>query len=131
MSPKPRNSVPSNTSSATRDCTSPTMSGKPVWRAGKKGVHRVQRDVTALGVRCTGAAGERLRAQLNEGRMVQPTQPGRGWTASREPDQPLAYVGLDAFSVPMQGPRAGAAEHRMLYTALLYTPDKKHTRYLV
>ena len=38
---------------------------------------------------------------------------------------------LDAFSVPMQGPKAGPAEHRMMYTALLYTPDKKHTRYLV
>jgi hypothetical protein len=31
----------------------------------------------------------------------------------------------------MQGPGATQAEHRMLYTALLYTPDKKHTRYLV
>jgi hypothetical protein len=40
-------------------------------------------------------------------------------------------VGLDAFGVPMQGLRAGKAEHRMLYTALLYTPGKEHTRYLV
>jgi hypothetical protein len=40
-------------------------------------------------------------------------------------------VGLDAFSVPMQGIGASKAEHRMLYTALLYTPDKEHTRYLV
>ncbi len=31
----------------------------------------------------------------------------------------------------MQGPGAGKAESRMLYTALLYTPDKEHTRYLV
>jgi Uncharacterised protein family (UPF0236) len=82
-------------------------------------------------LRCTEAAGERLRAQLKEGRMVQPTQPERGWTAPREAEQPAAYVGLDAFSVPMQGPGASAAEHRMLYTALLYTPDKEHTRYLV
>src|SRR5207244_2144759 len=36
-----------------------------------------------------------------------------------------------AFSVPMQGPGACKAEHRMLYTALLYTPEKEHTRYLV
>src|SRR5207244_13094937 len=36
-----------------------------------------------------------------------------------------------AFSVPMQGPGAGKAEHRMLYTALLYTPQKEHTRYLI
>ena len=82
-------------------------------------------------LRCTEAAGERLRAQLKEGRMVQPTQPELGWTAPREADQPAAYVGLDAFSVPMQGPGASAAEHRMMYTALLYTPDKEHTRYLV
>ena len=31
----------------------------------------------------------------------------------------------------MQGAGASKAEHRMLYTALLYTPKKEHTRYLV
>ena len=82
-------------------------------------------------LRCTEGEGERLRAQQKEGRMVQPSQPEPGWTAERAADQPAAYVGLDAFSVPMQGPGAGPAEHRMMYTALLYTPDKKHTRYLV
>lgn len=82
-------------------------------------------------LRCTEGEGERLRAQQKEGRMVQPSQPEPGWTGPREAEQPTAYVGLDAFSVPMQGPGAGQAEHRMLYTALLYTPDKKHTRYLV
>jgi len=82
-------------------------------------------------LRCTEAAGERLRAQQKQGRMVRPTQAEPGWTAVREQGQPRAYVGLDAFSVPMQGPGAGPAEHRMLYTALVYTPDKKHTRYLV
>ena len=82
-------------------------------------------------LRCTEAAGERLRAQQKEGRMVEPTQPEPGWTKPREAGQPVAYVGLDAFSVPMQGPGATAAEHRMLYTALLYTPNKEHTRYLV
>ena len=82
-------------------------------------------------LRCTEAEGERLRAEQKEGRMVQPTQAEPGWKATREGEQPTAYVGLDAFSVPMQGPGAGKAEHRMLYTALLYTPDKKHTRYLV
>jgi hypothetical protein len=52
---------------------------------------------------------------------------------SHEPreGQPAAYVGLDAFSVPMQGIAASKAEHRMLYTALLYTPEKEHSRYLV
>ena len=82
-------------------------------------------------LRETEAEGERLRAQQKEGRMVQPSQPEPGWTAPRTAHQPQAYVGLDAFSVPMQGPGAGPAEHRMMYTALLYTPDKKHTRYLV
>jgi hypothetical protein len=82
-------------------------------------------------LRCTEAAGERLRAQQKEGRMVQPTPAEWRWTTSREGAQPAAYVGLDAFSVPMQGVRASKAEHRMLYTALLYTPEKEHTRYLV
>ena len=82
-------------------------------------------------LRCTEAAGERLRAQLKEGRMVRPTQPEPGWTAAGEGGQPKAYVGLDAFGVPMQGPGASQAEHRMMYTALPYTPDKKHTRYPV
>ena len=82
-------------------------------------------------LRCTEAAGQRLRAQQREGRMVQPTQAEPGWTGPRPAGQPVAYVGLDAFSVPMQGPGAGRAESRMLYTALLYTPDKKHCRYLV
>jgi hypothetical protein len=82
-------------------------------------------------LRCTEGEGERLRAQQKEGRMVEPTQPEPKWTAPREQGQPAAYVGLDAFSVPMQGVKATKAEHRMLYTALLYTPEKEHTRYLV
>jgi Uncharacterised protein family (UPF0236) len=82
-------------------------------------------------LRCTEAAGERLRAQQKEGRMVKPTQAEPKWTAPRDAGQPAAYVGLDAFSVPMQGAGASKAEHRMLYTALLYTPKKEHTRYLV
>jgi len=82
-------------------------------------------------LRCTETAGTRLYAQQRQGRMVRPTQPEPGWSARRLAGQPAAYIGLDAFSVPMQGPGATQAEHRMLYTALLYTPDKKHTRYLV
>jgi hypothetical protein len=82
-------------------------------------------------LRCTEGEGERLRAQLKEGRMVEPTQPELRWTAPHPESQPAAYVGLDAFSVPMQGIGASKAEHRMLYTALLYTPDKEHSRYLV
>ena len=43
----------------------------------------------------------------------------------------VAYLGLDAFSVPMQHPDGSKAEHRMLYTAVLYTPDKERHHYLV
>ena len=43
----------------------------------------------------------------------------------------VAYLGLDAFSVPMQQPGGGKAEGRMLYTAILYTPDKSRSHYLV
>ena len=82
-------------------------------------------------LRDTEGEGERLRAQQKAGRMVEPTQPEPCWTAAREGERPAAYVGLDAFSVPMQGIGASQAEHRMLYTALLYTPGKEHSRYLV
>lgn len=82
-------------------------------------------------LRSTEAHGERLRAQHKEGRMVEPIEPEPKWTEPREENQPAAYVGLDAFSVPMQGVEASKAEHRMLYAALLYTPQKEHTRYLV
>ena len=86
---------------------------------------------TSTVLRSTEAAGERLRAQQKEGRMVRPLQAEPKWTATRQSGQPAAYVGLDAFSVPMQGVQASKAEHRMLYTALLYTPEKEHTRHLV
>src|SRR6516165_187012 len=64
-------------------------------------------------LRCTQGQGERLRAQQKEGRMVEPTQAEPRWTAPRADGEPRAYIGLDAFSVPMQGPGAGKAEHRM------------------
>src|SRR5262249_5910552 len=66
-----------------------------------------------------------------EGRMVKAAQAEPKWTAPADAGQPAAYVGLDAFSVLVQGPGADKAAHRMLYTALLYTPQKEHTRYLV
>ncbi len=46
-----RSSVPSILSSATPVWSWPTRSGKPAWRAGKKGVRRVQRELRALRVR--------------------------------------------------------------------------------
>src|SRR4051794_2391447 len=57
-------------------------------------------------LRDTEGEGERLRAQQKAGRMVEPTQPEPKWTAPTEAGQPAAYVGLDAFSVPMQGAMA-------------------------
>jgi len=63
-------------------------------------------------LRCTQGQGERLRAQQKEGRMVEPTQAEPLWKTSPAEGQPRAYVGLDAFSVPMQGPGAGKAEQR-------------------
>src|SRR6266478_1248907 len=60
-------------------------------------------------LRSTEGEGERLRAQQKEGRMVEPTQPEPKWMAPREEGQPVAYVGLDAFSVPMQGMAASKA----------------------
>jgi Uncharacterised protein family (UPF0236) len=86
---------------------------------------------TSTVLRTTEGEGERLRAQLKEGRMVEPSRPETKWTKTPEKDGPDAYVGLDAFSVPMQGIQGAKAEHRMLYTALLYTPKKEHTRYLI
>lgn len=82
-------------------------------------------------LRCTEGHGERLRAQNRDGRMVESVVKEPGWTAAREGEAPAAYVGLDAFSVPMQGAGAGPADSRMLYTAVVYTPDKEHHRYLV
>ena len=82
-------------------------------------------------LRVTEGEGERLRAQLKAGRMVKPEPAEKTWSGPQESEGPTAYVGLDAFRVPMQGMCATKAEHRMLYTALLYSPDKKHTRYLV
>ena len=41
-----------------------------------------------------------------------------------------AYVGLDAFSVPIQGPKGAKADHRMIYAAVLYNPDKSRSHYL-
>lgn len=82
-------------------------------------------------LRITEGEGERLRAQQRQGRIVEPIHAEPKWTESREGESPAAYIGLDAFSVPMQESGGGKAEHRMLYTALLYTPKKEHTRYLV
>ena len=81
--------------------------------------------------RVTEGEGERLRAQLKDGRMVKPEPAEPKWTRPPETQAPTAYVGLDAFRVPMHGGCGAKVEHRMLYTAVLYSPDKKQKRYWV
>jgi hypothetical protein len=86
----------------------------------------------ATALRVTEANGARLQEQQQAGRMVLPCPAGPPWdfrlagSARR-----VAYLGLDAFSVPLQQPGGGTAEHRMLYVGRLYTPDKHHSLYLV
>lgn len=80
--------------------------------------------------RATEAAGAALAARQHHGDIVAPAAP-RQWDFTIEGhSHTAAYLGLDAFSVPMQGPKGAKAEHRMIYTAILYTPDKKHAHYL-
>lgn len=80
--------------------------------------------------RATEATGQRLVALEDAPEMVQPSPEVR-WDFSRENfAESVCYLGLDAFSVPMQQPGGKQAEHRMMYVATFYNPDKSHTRYL-
>lgn len=79
----------------------------------------------------TRAAGSRLAQRQRAGDIVVPAEPAdwdfalpAGHTHS------VAYLGLDAFSVPVQKPKGVKTEYRMLYTAVLYTPGKEHSHYL-
>jgi hypothetical protein len=79
----------------------------------------------------TEAAGARLAERQQAGDVVCPT-PERPWDFRLEGRRhTVAYLGLDAFSVPQQESGGGPADGRMLYTAVLYTPDKSHSHYLV
>jgi hypothetical protein len=81
--------------------------------------------------RATQKAGEELMQQQRQGDLVAPP-PAKPWDFSVEGQAgTVAYLGLDAFSVPVQQPGGGKAEGRMLYTGVLYTPDKSHSHYLV
>jgi hypothetical protein len=86
---------------------------------------------TSTVLRCTEAAGADLRGQQQSGRMVRSSTPEPGWSQPGAGETPAAYVGMDAFSVPMQGPGGAQADHRMMYLGTLYTPDHRHKRYLV
>jgi hypothetical protein len=81
--------------------------------------------------RATQAAGEQLAQRPQQGAIATP-RPVPAWDFRLEGHRhTVAYLGLDAFSVPMQQPGGKKAEGRMLYTASLYTPDKEHSHYLV
>lgn len=81
--------------------------------------------------RVTEAAGRRLHERQRQGRIVVPAKPAE-WNFKLEGrSHTAAFVGLDAFSVPIQRPGGHKADGRMLYTATLYTPDKSQTHYLV
>lgn len=79
----------------------------------------------------TKKAGAGLAKRQQQGDIVVPAVPA-AWDFSVEGhSHTVAYLGLDAFSVPIQLPGGAKAESRMLYTAILYTPDKSQSHYLV
>jgi hypothetical protein len=79
----------------------------------------------------TEEAGQRLQEQQRQGAVVVPPKPQQWDFKVAGHAHTVAYVGLDAFSVPIQLSGGKKAEkHRMLYTATLYTPDKSRTHYL-
>jgi hypothetical protein len=79
----------------------------------------------------TETTGDRLAERQQSGDIVCPA-PRRPWDFRLEGQQhTAAYLGLDAFSVPIQQSGGGQCHGRMLYTAILYTPDKSHHHYLV
>lgn len=79
----------------------------------------------------TEEAGQRLQERQRQGRVVVPLQPQRWDFAIEGHSHTAAYLGLDAFSVPIQLSGGKKAEqHRMIYAATLYTPCKSHTHYL-
>jgi len=81
--------------------------------------------------RATEGAGEELAKRQRGGDVVTPPLP-RPWDFSIEGHaNTAAFIGLDAFSVPIQESGGGKAEGRMIYAAVLYTPDKSHSHYLV
>ncbi len=80
--------------------------------------------------RATQAAGQRLAEQQRQGAIATAGKWRARDFAVAGHRHTVAYLGLDAFSVPMQGRRGAKAEGRMLYTARLYTPDKGKSLYL-
>lgn len=81
--------------------------------------------------RVTEEAGRDWVGRSTAGEVIGPHPARPGWDfALPEGTGTVGYLGLDAFSVPMQHPDGTAAEWRMLYLGVVYTPDKKGTEYL-
>lgn len=80
--------------------------------------------------RATEDAGRRLAERQREGDIVTPARPQEWDFTVKDRTNTAAFLGLDAFSVPIQASGGGKADHRMIYTAVLYTPDKSRSHYL-
>jgi hypothetical protein len=78
----------------------------------------------------TEQAGRQLQERQRQGRVVRPQKPAK-WDFTIEGHRhTAAFLGLDAFAVPIQLPGGKKAGYRMIYTATLYTPSKSRTHYL-
>lgn len=81
--------------------------------------------------RATEAAGADWLERSRGGATVAPSpaQPGWDFAVPNRADT-VGYLGLDAFSVPMQEPDGTRADWRMLYLGVVYTPDKAGAEYV-
>ncbi len=79
----------------------------------------------------TEEAGTRLPQRQRQGQIVVPPRFTPWDFTIQDHRHTAAFVGLDAFSVPLQRSGGTKAEHRMLYAATLSTPAKSRTHYLV
>lgn len=76
--------------------------------------------------RVTEAVGEDVAARRAEGETLGPATP---WDWERDADgKRVAYVGLDATSVPQQGPGGKKAEGRMPWIGSVFNPRPMHQR---
>jgi hypothetical protein len=81
--------------------------------------------------RVTARAGAEWRGRAGEGEVVIPCPAQAPWDfALADRTETVGYLGLDAFSVPMQQPDGTRADWRMLYLGVAYTPDKEGTVYV-
>jgi hypothetical protein len=80
--------------------------------------------------RATEKAGDELARRQQSGDIPRPRRLAPWDFAVEGHTHTVAYLGLDAFSVPMQKPGGAKVQHRMIYAGILYTPDKSSSLYL-